>query len=234
MEVVLGEVPDTSDLDFTSAWADHTETTFTPAGTDGVTTSVTPVTVVPAPSVAGRIRQVKEITVCNIDTIAHTVVLQLNSGGSRRVVQKKSLLVGESFIYRPDALQGPQGATGSTGPASGSTGTPADFGLFFEGRPTPSQEIFRMTLTQAIVLDINLNGCYFSAKTPPTNDWTCTLYKDDVEIGTILLEGTTGNSIVTFATLQAFSAGDVFEIIAPAFEDATLKDITFAFAATFV
>lgn len=232
MEVKLGEVISTAECDFTSAWADHTETTFTPAGADGVTTSVTAVTVVDAPA-AGRVRQVKEITVCNTDTIAHTVILQLNSGGTRRVVQQKDLAVGESYVYRPDALQGPAGAAGATGASAGSTGTPADFGLFFEGRSAANQEIYRMLLTKAIVLPVALSGSKFSANVNPTADWTCTLYKNGVSIGTLTFVGGSATVTVVFATQTTFNIADKFEIVGDTSEDATLKDITFAFAAVF-
>jgi hypothetical protein len=92
VEVKLGEGVATGNCDWTSSYVDIDNTGFAlsaVAGFDGTLTGTTAVVAVPAPA-AGTSRQVKEVTVCNQDSIDHNIYLQLNNNGTKRIVMAES------------------------------------------------------------------------------------------------------------------------------------------------
>ena len=83
--------------DFTSHYADSTATAFTEGGADGVLSSTTPVTLVSAPA-ASTTRIIKDISVYNADTASVELILALVNGASTRIIAKKTLTSGETFV----------------------------------------------------------------------------------------------------------------------------------------
>lgn len=223
----------TTECDCVGSYADITETVFKPGSIDLTTDGTTKVTVIPAPA-AGVQRQVKEVTICNPDVVSHTAYLWLNNNGVYRLVMQKDLLPGDTMAYRPDALAGPKGADGATGAAAGTTGTPADFGVFFQGKPDDSQEIFLIGLTRAVELPSLLSGSVFDCRVAPTADYVATLYQNGVSIGTITFPAGLTTGTASFAGGVVLNPNDVFEVTGQGTRDATLEDISLAFAATFV
>jgi hypothetical protein len=234
-EIKLGEATITTECDITADYVDITESTFSPASNDTVTSGTTAVTAVAAAGI-GVVRQVKEILVNNRDTVAHNIILQLNNGGTVRRKLLKSVAANASFIYRPDALQGPDGTAGidgAPGAPAGAAGTPADFGFYFEGNVGTSQQIMYMVQTRAIDLPINLSGSQFSCKIAPTADYTVTFYQNGASIGSVKFTASTGVPVITFSAGIGLSPGDTFELRGQTSADATIKDISFGFLATF-
>jgi hypothetical protein len=88
-------------------------------------------------------------------------------------------------------------------------------------------------LTDPILLPDLLTGSYFSVRVAPTADYTATFKKNGVSIGDVLFALTTGLPTVTFTPAVSFAVGDVFEIVGQVGTDATVEDLSFAFAATF-
>lgn len=116
IEVVLEGAVSTNQLDVTSGYADSFPGgAFLPGEQDTSTNGATPVTAVSAPA-ANVQRMVNEVRVYNKDTATHTVTIQLNDNGTRRVLQKQSVTAGNVIWYAP--------AGGSLLNTSGSSSNP--------------------------------------------------------------------------------------------------------------
>lgn len=100
LEIVLGEAMTTAEMDVTASYGDYAGPAFIPGAADTVTNGVTPVTVVAAPG-AGTQRLAQEIRAYNADTVPHTLLLQLNRGGTIRIIEAATVPVGGSFLYAP-------------------------------------------------------------------------------------------------------------------------------------
>lgn len=111
LQVLLGESTVTTPCDITASWAEMTIGTFLPQSGQTVSNGTTAVTVVSAPTSNQTTRQVKEVRVHNNDTVAHTVVLRLNNGGTFYIVMQSNPPVpaGGDFVYTPDAGAIPAG-----------------------------------------------------------------------------------------------------------------------------
>jgi hypothetical protein len=107
-----------------------------------------------------------------------------------------------------------------------------DIAINFEG-VTTNGEIIRVKMVRAVTLPASLTGSSFDAGTAATASTVFTLKQNGSSIGTITFaaSGTTGT--VSFASAVTFSAGDTFEIDAPATADATLANIAFTFAGSY-
>jgi len=101
LEVVLAGAITTTQLPFTTSYVDVNQTTFAASAAteqDGTTNSTTAVTIVSAPG-ATTSRQVKFISVYNVDTAAATVTIRLNNNGTTRIIFKATLAVGDTLQY---------------------------------------------------------------------------------------------------------------------------------------
>lgn len=231
IEVVL-DAATSIQCDVVGSYADITENTFKPGSTDMTTSDTTRVTVIPAP-LAGVQRQVKEVIICNPDDIDHTVLLYLVNGASSRLIMERTLTPGATLAYRPDALSGPAGVDGATGAPAGASGTPADFGVCFLGKPDDSQEIFMLGLTRSIELPALLTGSVFVCRIAPTSDYVITLLQNTASIGSITFAAGLTAGVATFTDNVVLNANDLFEITGQAIHDATIEDISLAFSSTF-
>ena len=101
IEVVLEGAITTNQCDVTSGFADsYPGGGFLPGEQDTATNGATPVTAVSAPA-ANVQRMVNEVRVYNKDTVAHTITIQLNDNGTRRVLQKQTAAAGTVVLYAP-------------------------------------------------------------------------------------------------------------------------------------
>lgn len=98
VQAVLAAPATTNELQFTSSFVDVTTSTYVPGGNDGVTTGTSDVTIVAAPSASTQ-RQVKQITVYNADTVAATVTMIKDVGGTNRILCKVTLQVADTLQY---------------------------------------------------------------------------------------------------------------------------------------
>jgi len=76
--------------EFVASYADHTATTFTEGGSEGVLNNTTEVTIVEPPAAATR-RAIKSIYIHNKDTATVVVTVEWASGATRRRICKVSL-----------------------------------------------------------------------------------------------------------------------------------------------
>ena len=101
VEILLDGAITTNQLPFTVGYVDVDQTTFAMTAVteaDGVTNDTTPVVVVSAPA-AGKSRQIKFLSVFNKDTTTAVVTLQVNISGTKRIVIKVALAVGDNLSY---------------------------------------------------------------------------------------------------------------------------------------
>jgi hypothetical protein len=235
IQVKLGEATITTESDIVASFVDITIDTFTPGANDASTNGTTPVTAIAAP-VGAATRQVKEVIVTNRDSVNHNAIVIYNNNGTLRYAMTKELVPNDSLVYRPDALQGPKGDAGATGPAgasAGTAGTPADFGIFWSGGVGPTQEFLYLVFTVAIDLPINLTGSQFGMRVAPTSTYVVTIKQNGSSIGSLSFAASTGVCTPTFTSAVALSPGDIFELVGQSTLDATARDISFGFVATF-
>lgn len=98
IQAVIDGAPTSTNPVYVVSWADHTTSEFTPGSSTGSTNGSTPVTVVAAP-VSGTARQVKLINVFNADTVAHTIILQINDNSTIRKLIAFTVESGETVLY---------------------------------------------------------------------------------------------------------------------------------------
>lgn len=95
VEVVTGSA---LNLDYIVSWADMTTSAFTPGSDDGQITTGTTTTIIAAPAASTQ-RQVKSISLRNVDTAANVVTVQKANAGNTRGWIKVTLAAGEWLHY---------------------------------------------------------------------------------------------------------------------------------------
>ncbi len=97
--------------------------------------------------------------------------------------------------------------------------------------PLALEELFDILMRTGDAFPINLTGSLLACEVAPTSNWTMTLYKNGVSIGTgtILAAATTG--AFTFASAITFVNGDQFKCVAPAL-DATMSGVSYTIVGT--
>jgi hypothetical protein len=104
---------------------------------------------------------------------------------------------------------------------------PPIFALFFGGKPTNSELLFKHSFRRQMKLVASLTGSAFSIDTNPTATHTFTINKNGASVGTVAFS-TSGVPTVTFASDVTFAVDDLMTITAQASADATGADITFS------
>jgi len=98
LELLIDAGGATGDVVFTSSWIDLTTSTQATTGgeNDGVSTGTTAVAaVVPAPA-SGHVIFAKSLTLYNSGSVSHPVTVQVNNGGTKRIVTVYTLIAGGS------------------------------------------------------------------------------------------------------------------------------------------
>ena len=109
----------TTQAQWTVHFATRSGGNFTEGSSDGVTSSITPVTIVSAPS-SGDLISIKDITVYNADASSITFVVKLVNGANSRILYRQTLNSLEPWSSL--AQKGKDGVAGSTGSVSGASG----------------------------------------------------------------------------------------------------------------
>jgi hypothetical protein len=97
-EVLLEAAVTTNQLPIVASYVDNTTTTYTPGSSNIATNNTTAVTAVAAPAASTQ-RQVKLLTISNIDTAAATVTVRYNDNSTTRTLFKATLAVGDNLVY---------------------------------------------------------------------------------------------------------------------------------------
>ena len=93
---VMSGAAATTNPDFTAAYADSTDTTFTQGANDGVLNGATAVTIVPSPAASTQ-RVINSITIQNRDTAPVTMVLRYVSAGGTRQIWAGTLAIADTL-----------------------------------------------------------------------------------------------------------------------------------------
>jgi hypothetical protein len=86
----MGESATTTEPAFTSHWADSTSSNLTEGSTDGTLNGTTYVALVTAPGASTR-RVIKEASIYNSDTVAHSIILAFDNNGTQRIIWSGTL-----------------------------------------------------------------------------------------------------------------------------------------------
>ena len=101
LEIKLAGAVTTTELPYVLSYVDlldSDESVSDVGSNDGTSNGGTAVSVLAAPA-ASHTRQVKFLSVNNADTVAATLTLQYNDNGTKRIITKTTLDVGDNFIY---------------------------------------------------------------------------------------------------------------------------------------
>lgn len=101
LELKLAGAPATTQPPFVASYVDISQTTFgmtAAAENDGAMNGSTAVTAAAAPS-ASTTRQLKFLSVFNVDTAAVVLTVQVNNNGTARIVWKATLAIGDTLVY---------------------------------------------------------------------------------------------------------------------------------------
>ncbi len=101
LELKLAGAVSTTELPWTIAYVDISQSTFGVSSSvegDGTSAGASVVTLAAAPS-ANLSREIKHISVFNIDTAAATVTIQINNNGTKRILWQSILQVGDTLEY---------------------------------------------------------------------------------------------------------------------------------------
>lgn len=101
IQIKLGGVITSSQLDFVSHWVDVTSTGYSPGRTNGTSNSTTAVTIVGSPA-SSTTRKVRRFTIYNSDTVSATVIVYFNDNGTLRTQTKSTLSSGDTLEYTED------------------------------------------------------------------------------------------------------------------------------------
>jgi hypothetical protein len=94
--VTMATSATTTNPDFVAAWSDDTGTSFTEGASDGALNGSSQVTLVASPAASTR-RLIKSIYIENRDTVANTITVTYNNGGTLRNISKVTLQVGDTW-----------------------------------------------------------------------------------------------------------------------------------------
>lgn len=101
LQLLLSGVVTTTELPWTAHYVDVTIATGALSDVlcaNGTTNGVTAVDMVAAPA-SGVRREIKELTVCNEDTVAATVTIRYNDNGTTRRICKVTLAADDNLEY---------------------------------------------------------------------------------------------------------------------------------------
>ena len=103
---MLGGAVTTNQLPFTVSYVDISQSLFTLTSiseNDGVTNDATAVSMVTAPATDSS-RQLKFLSIYQLDTVPTTVTIRINNNGTFRIVWRGTLQVGDNLIYTDDVF----------------------------------------------------------------------------------------------------------------------------------
>lgn len=214
IEAVLAGAITTNQPTFTAGWADNNGTVFTEGASDGALNSTTPVTLVAAPAASTR-RIIKDITICNKDTVAVTVTISYNNNGTLRAIATVTLQPGDTWTtagtydangnFKTSASGGTSISFGATTQIPYTNTTGDDFlyavGFTFDGTnlavPGDVSVGDDLLLTTGVVINI------------ATGNWVATHTSGILTVGTgelrVTTPGTNSASVVTIGATQTLT-----------------------------
>lgn len=109
-------------------------------------------------------------------------------------------------------------------------GRDAAYIVSVSGMPADAQQVYLRVMSGQMKIPAGLAGTLVYVGVLPTATSTFSFRKNGVEFGTIQI-ASTGAITLTAASETTFEKGDLFSVVAPSPQDATLADISFTIAA---
>ena len=109
---------------------------------------------------------------------------------------------------------------------------PYDVAVTFNGKPLANGRLLYFPVTRPVVFPVGLVGSYGVASTAPTAQADFEIQKNGVSFGTMRFAAASNTATFISVTGASFVAGDIFSVIAPAIQDATLQDLGFSLVGT--
>lgn len=166
------------------------------------------------------------------------VLMTVNGGSTAALTANGTWTIAFINVSPNLAFMGPSsgGAAKPTFRSIGTADVPAqtlyyDHAVFVVGKPTVSKVIYRHVCSRPFRIPASLTGSQMKTDTNATATTTFSLTKNGTQFGTVAI-GSTGTVTLTAASNTDFAAGDVFKIIAPSSQDATLADFGMTIAAS--
>lgn len=161
----------------------------------------------------------------NSDISELTGGVQIGDGGSPETVGNATQIDFVGDVSVADSGGGLATVTVGAGTA------PYDFGVYFSGQPTASQEIFRMKAVRAFTIADGAPGSTANARVESTGSAVFSVRKNGSQFATVTWSAGSptnydGTWAFDVAADESIVAGDELTIVAPSSADATLEDIS--------
>jgi hypothetical protein len=149
------------------------------------------------------------------------------------------LTTGAQFTYYVVATN----AVGPSAPSAAGSGSQGTFtyalramggtpGRKPNGGSPNGEELFNATMKTGDSLPAGLTGSLLRCEVAPTVNWTVTLYRNGVSIGTGTINAGATTGTWTFASTVTFADGDAWTANAPATQDATCSGVSYTILGT--
>lgn len=114
----------------------------------------------------------------------------------------------------------------SWSPFSGGGGGSTSYGIIFfiGGKPSSGETVVMFPVAIEFSLPISLTDSAGRALTASTSNVAFSIQKNGTPVGTVVFNAS-ATATFTFASAVTFNAGDIFSVVAPTPQDATLQDI---------
>ena len=149
--------------------------------------------------------------------------VQVGDGGSPEVLSTASAI---DFVGAGVSVVDSGG-----GLATVTVDAPYDFGVFFSGQPTSSQEVFRMKAVRAFTIADGAPGSTANARVESTGSAVFSVRKNGAQFATVTWSAGSptnydGTWAFDVAADESIAVNDELTIVAPSSADATLEDIS--------
>lgn len=109
----------------------------------------------------------------------------------------------------------------------GGGGGPLTLAVYVQGVPNDAERVMRFIAVRDFSIPADFAGSQVDAETPPDDDDAEFIVgKNGASIGSFTIEQTTGDVTFDLPGGASFTAGDIFEILAPTPQDSALADIS--------
>jgi hypothetical protein len=99
------------------------------------------------------------------------------------------------------------------------------FAAWVSGNPAPSQKLISFEAINAVVLSNAASSVVASCGTAPTATAVFSLTKNGTQFGTVTFSAGVTSGVYSASSSTTFNDGDIFEVLAPASQDATLASV---------
>lgn len=122
--------------------------------------------------------------------------------------------------------------SGSTAGSWTITALPFDFAHFTNGRPNPSETLFRIYMPRSVSFAANLSGSIARCEIAPTADAQIDIRKNGASIGFLRFDAGVKTGVFVVASASNFSVSDCLSFHAAGTQDTTFGDVALMIVGT--